>query len=149
MHSSNAISFTLIHQANTSSSSPSSLPSSTTTTNSTFSRSYQASKGGQKMPCISGSYHTKPRIKNATQLVLYLSIKQAQHHYYRHHLDHHNLLQQKDDKRMVCIRWNIPWALARLYPKCRLATLSVGGRRIRLCTISIKEDHQRWISTAT
>ena len=30
------------------------------------------------MPCISGSYHTKPKIKNATQLVLYLSIKQAQ-----------------------------------------------------------------------
>ena len=105
-------------------------------------------KEDKRMPCISGSYHTKPKIKNATQLVLYLSIEQAQHHYYRHHLDHHNLLQQKDDKRMVCIRWNIPWALARLYPKCRLATLSVGGRRIRLCTISIKEDHQRWISTA-
>ena len=75
-----------------------------------------------------------PRLKtHTTQSVLYLSIKQAHHHFYRHHLDHHNLLQQKDDKRMVCIRWNIPWALARLYPKCRLATLSAGGRRIRLC----------------
>ena len=35
-------------------------------------------KEDKRMPCISGSYHTKPRIKNATQLVLYLSIKQAQ-----------------------------------------------------------------------
>ena len=98
------------------------------------------------MPCISGSYHTKPRIKNATRnSFIFIHQASTAHHYYRHHLDHHNLLQQKDDKRMVCIRWNIPWALARLYPKCRLATLSAGGRRIRLCTISIKEDHQRWI----
>ena len=102
-------------------------------------------KEDKRMPCISGSYHTEPRIKNATRnSFIFIHQASTAHHYYRHHLDHHNLLQQKDDKRMVCIRWNIPWALARLYPKCRLATLSADGRRIR-----IKEDHQRWISTAT